>query len=318
MKKRAAALAMALALVANAVPAMAAGKVSVEQEDFYVVDSYTIYGYGYAKVENTGDRAVQVSNGLLEIYDANGDVLVTEDYLEAYAEYLQPGESTYVKLYHSIDGVEDVEEVDDYMMTITGKSETDHGSYRLPVETAYDTDVEDGWSVTDFMYALITNDTDRPLFRVGVVLALLDDEGHILYMDSENLYSSVALMPGSSILVRKEVPQAQREAYEAKGLTATTVDAIAYVDVASDVYEELMSAAAETQGTEAETEIQEAATEQPEAAATQQPEAETEQPEAETEQPEADTEQAEAETEQPVAATEQAEAETEQPETETK
>ena len=65
-------IALALLLCAASLPALAAGKMTVAQENFHVTDGYSVYGYALAKVENTGDKPVEFSAGLLEIYDEAG------------------------------------------------------------------------------------------------------------------------------------------------------------------------------------------------------------------------------------------------------
>ena len=227
--KKGLALLLALVIVLAAVPAFAAGKLTVTQENFHVIDSYGLYGYAYAKVENTGDKPVEFSAGLLEIYNADGDTLTSTDYIHAYAEYLQPGEYTYVSAYDDIDTTDNAADVSDYMLTITGKSSNDASTHRFPCETSYEKDVQvRTYSTSDCMYATFTNDTDQPVYSIEVVLALLDAEGNILYMEDTSFYSDVAVMPGSSICVRKEVSDSFKEYMEKNNLVPASVDAIAY------------------------------------------------------------------------------------------
>ena len=61
--------------------ALAAGKLSVTQENFHYVENYWNYGYAYAKVENVGDKPIKVNAGVLEIYDADGEVITSTDYV---------------------------------------------------------------------------------------------------------------------------------------------------------------------------------------------------------------------------------------------
>jgi len=210
--------------------ASAAGKLSVDQENFHVIDSYSLYGYCYAKVSNTGDKPIKVNAGLMEIYNADGDALTSTDWYYGYAEYLQPGEYTYVELY---DEVEDVEasEVADYMLTMTGKADTDYVSYRFPCTTSYEPNVEEGYWTYNYMYATFTNDTTETVYNIEVVLALLDAEGNILYMDESGLYSDKGVAPGSSITIRKDVSSSFIEYFEANGIVPASVDAIAFVDI---------------------------------------------------------------------------------------
>ena len=219
-------LMLLLVLCLGALPAFAAGKLSVTQENFHYVTSFWNYGYAYAKVKNVGDKPIKVNAGVLEIYDANGEVLTSADYVQAYATYLQPGEYTYVEMY---DELEEGQIPDDYMMTLTGKSENDKLAYRLPVEAAFELGVQQGWWEYDYLYATVTNPTVDILYNVEVVFALLDAEDNIIYVESKELYSEVGIMPGQSVMLRKEISSAFMEYFDAKGIVPVAVDALAYV-----------------------------------------------------------------------------------------
>lgn len=225
-------LMLALVLCLGATSAFAAGKLSVTQENFHYISGLWNYGYAYAKVENIGDRPIKVNAGVLEMYDENGEVITSTDWVQSYATYLQPGEYTYVSMY------EDIEEggatPDDYMITLTGKSDTSVTALRLPVEVKLELDVVDGWWEHDYMYATVTNNTENPLYSIEVVFALLDAEGNILNIDSKALYDELALMPGSSMIVRKDISSSFMEYYEANGIVPAAVDAIAYVLVENE------------------------------------------------------------------------------------
>ena len=209
----------------------AAGKMVSTQEDFYVVNSYSIYGYVFAKVENTGDKPVEYSAGLLEIYDANGDTLASDSYLSVYPKILAPGEYGYVKDMEKVE-TELYTDVDDYMLTVTGKSNSGDTVLRLPVVSEYLDQVPVySWRNEDYLVATVTNDQDKTIFGIQVVMVLLDDEDHILDIEQVDLYSGKGLTPGSSLVLKEEVSSAIREAYERKGYKATKADAIAYVYV---------------------------------------------------------------------------------------
>ena len=203
----------------------AAGKLTVDQENFYVVSSYGTYGYAYAKVSNAGDKATKINAGVLEIYDEAGDVLTSSDYLTAYAEYLEPGEYTYVKMYSEITSGKAA----DYNLTLTQKTDNSERTLRLPVETDLQMDVKSGWWTYNYMYATVTNNTDKPIYGIRVVLVLLDAEGNILDIEDESMYDNKALTPGSSMIVRKDIPSAHMDYFKANGIVPASVDAIAYV-----------------------------------------------------------------------------------------
>lgn len=228
--KKIAALVLALVMILSATSSFAAGKLRVEQENFHVVPFYGTYGYCYAKVANVGDKPIKVNTGLLEIFNADGDALTSTDYYDGYAEYLAPGEYTYVSLY---DEVEDVEPsaVADYMLTITGKADNDYTIRRFPCTSSYEANVQDGYWTYNYMYATYTNDTDKPVYGISLVMALLDAEGNILYIEDDDLYNERGLMPGSSMTIRKDVSSSFMEYFEKNGLVPASVDAFAFVKV---------------------------------------------------------------------------------------
>lgn len=233
MKKSLVALMLVLCLLFTAVPAFAAGKLNVLQENFHVLTRYSsTYGYAYAKVENSGDRPIKVNACILEIFDENGDVLTSTDSFSSYARYLQPGEYTYV---NASDECEDVgtKDVDDYMLTITGKNEKAYVSKRLPCTTDYKENVAiSKYNNYDYLYATVTNNTDEVVYDLTFMLALLDAEGNILYVSSTSMGSSQAICPNSSVEVRLSVPDYFEEYFALNGYTPASVDAIAYVNVA--------------------------------------------------------------------------------------
>lgn len=213
-------------LVINCV-AFSAGKLSVVKENFHVVSSWGRYGYAYAKVENIGDRPIKVNAGVLEIFDEKGDVITSGDYMNAYASYLNPGEYTYVRLASELE--DSKKTVGDYSLTLTGKSVSSSSCTRLPCETELKLNVDDGWWTYNYMYALVTNNTDGPLYGIEIVFALLDGEDNIIYITSDELYSNIALTPGSSIIFRTEISSSFIDYFKTNNLTAAKVDAIAYV-----------------------------------------------------------------------------------------
>ena len=219
-------LMLAAVLCVAAIPAMAAGRMNVVQENYHYVGGFMNYVYAYAKVENTGDRPIKVNAGVLEIYDAAGEVLTSTDYENAYATYLQPGEYTYVEMYEDL---EDNQVPADYMMTLTGKSENDKVAFRLPVEARFELDVKDGWWEYNYLYATVSNPTQDILYDMEVVFALLDGAGNIICIESKGLYSEVGIMPGQSVMIRLDISSTFTDYYDAQGIVPASVDALAYV-----------------------------------------------------------------------------------------
>lgn len=213
--------------------AFAAGKLSTTQENFYVTQSgSSFYGNVYAKVENVGDHNAEYSAGLLEIYDESGDTLASDSYLSVFGRYVAPGDYVYLKGSEGIDGIAGVTEVDDYLLTVSGKSsQSDRIVKKLPCDPSYIPDYPHSkYSVYDTMFATVTNNTDQIVYGITVVFALLDADDNILFVDSHGLYDDVGLNPGSSLTVKKEIYDTYVEAYERAGLSADHVDAYAYYE----------------------------------------------------------------------------------------
>lgn len=207
-----------------------AGKLSVTKENFYVISSYGTYAYAFAKVENVGDKPIKVNAGLLEIFDEEGNIITSSDYIYTYASYIKPGEYTYVKAGVELeDPTNRIGRVGDYTLTVTGKNINHTNTIRLPCETDLQLNVGESWWPSNYMYALITNDTDAPLYGIQVVFALLDEGDNVLYIDSNRLYSSEALTPGSSMIFRNDISSSFIDYFKANNLTAVKVDAIAFV-----------------------------------------------------------------------------------------
>lgn len=229
--KKLVALLLAVVLCCSCVSAMAAGKLTVAQENTHYITSYSNYFYAYAKVENTGDKAIKVNAGVLEVYNADGDAITSSDYVNAYACYLQPGEYTYVSVYED---VEEDQTPDDYSLTLTGKADKDTVNQRFAAETKLELNVDAGWTTRNYMYATVTNTTDDVLYDLEIVMALLDAEGNILYIDSDSLYNERGLTPGSSMVFRKDISSSFIEYFENNNLVPASVDAIAYIEVEQD------------------------------------------------------------------------------------
>lgn len=227
--KKTTVLLLTLALLVGLFGASAEGVLTVAQENFHVVGTDSFTGYLYVRLENTGDAPVSVDRASLEIYDAQGNVLATSTALWRHAEFMQPGESCYAYFNPTIQGIESADQVADYKAEITGRSQPNRVTFRLPVETVFEDEVAEGSRTNDYITTTLTNDADQTIFDIVLVRALLDDAGNILYIDSDNMYAAKGLTPGSSIVVRKAVNRNSRDYLAEKGYVPTRVESIGYV-----------------------------------------------------------------------------------------
>ena len=90
--KKIVALLLAACLTLGCASALAAGKLTVNQETYTAVAGYSFVGYVFAEVENTGDKNIEFGNGLLEILTADGDPMDSTDIYSMYPSILAPGE----------------------------------------------------------------------------------------------------------------------------------------------------------------------------------------------------------------------------------
>ncbi len=231
--KRIALFALTLVMVfAIACPALAAGKLTVNQEKFYSLEPYedSFYCYLYAEVTNSGDKAVQFNNALWEIYNAEGDALDSSDWMQCYPDVLEPGEVGYIRTSMSMEDVTSAEEASDYLLTVTGKNAKENPIVRLPATVEYKYTKGD-YRDYHHLVATVTNDTAETVYNFTVVYAVKDAEGNLLYVESVQP-SYVGILPGTSIEVTCDLSyDSVVEALMENGtLTFDTVEAIAYVD----------------------------------------------------------------------------------------
>lgn len=219
-------LALVLTLC-TCVPGLAAGKLNVDTENFVVISGYWSYGYCYAKVSNTGNQPIKINAGVFEIYDEEGNPLTSSGYVNAYPSCLQPGEYAYTKVNSELTE-EQLPLVDDYMLTLTGKSDKDTVVTKLPVEVEYQPNVENGWFTYNYLTGTVTNNTDETLFDIRIVMVLLDADGNVLYLAADTLYDG--LTPGSGIVFRCDVDSNFLDYYAAQGIEIASCDAIAYIE----------------------------------------------------------------------------------------
>ena len=230
--KRLCACLVTLVLVLNVLPALAAGRLNVVQENYYTMkEGSYYYGYVFARLENNGNKPIKVNTGLFEIFDAEGDAITSTDSYTAYARYLEPGEYTYFRMSTTLKEIKTADEVDDYMLTVSGKSDLDKVTVRLECTSEYKEKVQNGYYTYNYMYATITNNTDEPVFQPYVVFALLDEDENILYLVGDSLDSNEDLMPGSSVMFRVTVDSDFVAYMEENNITPASLDAIAYTYV---------------------------------------------------------------------------------------
>ena len=183
------------------------------------------YVYVFARVENTSDKEVAITNPVFEIYDANDDLIKSEEYLTCEPSVLQPGEYAY--LYKSMyldDGIA-AADVADYVMDVSIKNDSYYTYTRFPVTVEYiEKDPNNG--DRPMIYATITNNTDETVFDMRIIAALMNDIGEVVYVNTNS--TSMGLLPGSSVVFPLYVDSTVYSYMQNNGITPVSCDAIAF------------------------------------------------------------------------------------------
>ena len=177
------ALLLTLALALSATSAMAAGKLTVNQETYVAAEGYSLKSYIFAEVENTGDKNIAFNDGLLEILNADGDPTNNETIYRMYPEILAPGEKGYITEYTYPSDASTLDDIADYSLVVTGKSTKDEAPVRLEAAAEYGVAVSTWDSETAAVRVTVTNTTEATLYECNMVFGLYDAEGKLLYRD---------------------------------------------------------------------------------------------------------------------------------------
>lgn len=227
--KKFVALLLAVCLTLGCASALAAGKLTVNQETYTPVAGYSFIGYVFAEVENTGDKNIEFGSGLLEILTADGDPMDSTDVYNMYPSILAPGEKGYVYTYQYVDAAEAIEDISDYTLTISGKATQEEAVARLDSAAAYNVGT-DAWGDEEQMVVVtVTNNTQETVYDCQVAFALYDAEGKLLLVDADNTYN-VGIPAGQSVEILFTVDEDLAAVWAEQGVTPATVESVAYPD----------------------------------------------------------------------------------------
>ena len=214
----------------TAAPAAAQGEnpvVTIENGTFKVNESYSGFRGTYiARIKNENDVPLFLTGGSMQVFDADGNQAAEASYLSRTgSKYLEPGETSFVSFYV------DLEKDGDY--TYQANIETKTESYRSTDVAVKVTDpvfvkVEGEYN-SDLMKATVTNEGDTPMAGIQMVLVLVDADGNLLDLDTQDLYRN-ELGAGSSITLVSTVDDRVKKFYEANGFEPVAVEAYAWVE----------------------------------------------------------------------------------------
>lgn len=227
--KKFVALLLAVCLTLGCASALAAGKLTVNQETYTAVAGYSYVGYVFAEVENTGDKNIEFGNGLLEILTADGDPMDSTDIYNMYPSILAPGEKGYVSARQYVDAAESIEDISDYTLTLTGKSTQEEAIARLDSTAAYGVGTNSWGDEVQMVVVTVTNNTQETVYDCQVAFALYDGEGKLLLVDADNTYN-VGIPAGQSAEILFTLDEDLAAVWAEQGVTPATAECVAYQD----------------------------------------------------------------------------------------
>ena len=201
--------------------------VTIEKSTFRVNESYSGFRGTYiARIKNENEVPLFLTGGNMQVFDGEGNQVAEASYLSRTgSKYLEPGETSFVSMYVDLES--------DGEYTYQANIETKTESYRSTDHAVKVTDpvfvkVEGEYN-SDLMKATVTNETEAPVAGIQAVLVLVDADGNLLDIETQDLYRN-ELGANSSITLVSSVEDRTKKFYEAQGLTPTTVEAYAWVE----------------------------------------------------------------------------------------
>ena len=223
MKKIIACLLAAVLLLA-AVPVLADESLEVLKENFWQYNNeYTQFSCFYAKVQNKSAEPVFITECDLDMKDADGNVLVQDEFGSSFGLLLQPGEYTYAWFYEYGD---DQENAADCAFSWKEAAPDGYSGTVRYESTAVLEKTQDEWDTYLTILVSVTNPTEEPLYDLSCLAVLLDAEDNILYISTDCAYD-LGIAPGSTVTFRFFVPGCY---LEGKSLEGLKVDSLALVD----------------------------------------------------------------------------------------
>lgn len=229
--KRIIALIVCLMMVLAAMPALAAGELTITKSNLVVVDgSLFVSGYLYACVENTGDAPIACGDASMAIYDAAGEILETSDWVSTipYNVILEPGEIAYIKEWVVFDDGITSADVGEYKLSIGEYEYTGNETNFIPCEVTVGDLSSDSYD--NYIYVTFTCPEGDILYDIGVAGALYDADDNIIFAGYDTM-SYVGLHPGSTVTVQLYVDSDIVEHMEANSIVPSVVEAYVYFEV---------------------------------------------------------------------------------------
>ncbi|MBQ8072514.1 MAG: hypothetical protein IJ231_01990 [Clostridia bacterium] len=207
-----------------------APELTIVEENFYVRDSYSgQQGVYIAKIQNQTEEPAYLSEGSLTLQDADGNEIGRADYMGITGScYLEPGEATFVSIIADVD-----EGVTASVSGHTARLQSSAITYQTPDisldVSAAELRKEEGYYVSYYTAATVTNTTDEPMSRISAVVAVRDADGKLVDLTSSGLYQN-ELAAGSTVTLIDSMDSRAQEYATGNGLTLDSVEAYAWIN----------------------------------------------------------------------------------------
>lgn len=205
-----------------------APELTVVEDNFYLREGYgSQEGYYVAKVQNQNDVPVYLSNAVMTLLDKDGNEVGKQEYMGTTgSRYLEPGEVTYFSMYADVN---EGAAVDSYKVELSPTAAT----YQTPDTTlevaAAELRVQEGYYTSYSAAATVTNNTEAPLARINVLVAVKNSDGKLMDLCASGLYQN-ELGAGSTIILVDTLDSRVADYCTANNLTLGEVEAIGWVD----------------------------------------------------------------------------------------
>lgn len=190
--------------------------------------------YLYVEVRNDGSNVIAL-DGSIQVTNKEGTVVEDQSYLSFSPSVIAPGETAYLGdslLISKDDGAASAEELGGVHLVVQSDRYSSNPQALTYVEST--AEVTEGFGLfgsATVMRVGVANTTDKPLVAPGVVAALYDDEGRLVYVEDASLGSALAtaIVPsGSSFVLDVEILRDFMEWAEETDCDVASIVSIAY------------------------------------------------------------------------------------------
>jgi len=229
MSRRIMVLGIALVLITGFVGAASQGGLSVAQETLLVLpNGDNLEAFVYAVIENTSLSIQQFQGGLAELFDADSNIVGSEQLVEydLSPEVLAPGETGLLYIGIDIPSVDTANKISRHALTLFSTGNITTQVARYPAVARYQ-EGEGEFELRRYAAATVNNETNETLRDFYAGFALKDENGKLLYVSS-GTWASSGILSHSSMEIRLRIDSRVVDYWVEKGIVPATAEAIVF------------------------------------------------------------------------------------------